>query len=49
MNDWTQLWRNSRNATHHPDKAENSLAWVQYMTTLHHSAEEIIFAEIIYE
>ena len=31
-----------------PDKAACSLTWAQHMATLHHTAEEIIFAELIY-
>jgi hypothetical protein len=32
-----------------PDKAACSLLWAQHMAGLHHTAEEIIFAELIYE
>ena len=31
-----------------PDKAACSLTWAQHMAELHHTAEEIAFAEIIY-
>jgi len=32
-----------------PDKAACALSWVQHMAGLHHAAEEIILAELIYE
>ena len=31
-----------------PDKASNQMAWVGHMTNLHHTAEEIVYAELIY-
>jgi len=31
-----------------PDKAACGLTWAQHMVGLHHTAEEIIFAELIY-
>jgi hypothetical protein len=32
-----------------PDKATDGLAWAAHMGMLHRTAEEIIFAELIYE
>jgi hypothetical protein len=32
-----------------PNKATDNLAWAAHMQMLHHTAEEIIFAEIIYK
>ena len=32
-----------------PDKATDNLAWAAHMNALHHSAEETILAELIYE
>ena len=32
-----------------PDKASDQMGWVAHMNALHHSAEEIIFSELVYE
>ena len=32
-----------------PDKASDQMGWVAHMNALHHSAEEIVFAELVYE
>jgi hypothetical protein len=32
-----------------PDKKQNALLWAQHMTGIHHTAEEIIFSELIYK
>ena len=32
-----------------PDKATDQIEWVAHMNTLHHTAEEIIFFELIYK
>ena len=32
-----------------PDKASNQMGWVAHMNALHHSAEETIITELVYE
>ena len=32
-----------------PDKASDQMGWVSHMNALHHSAEEIIISELVYE